>query len=925
VTLAADSDLTVEGPFLACIRVDGKEVRACLSDLSLGQLRKCRPVRSPRIYQHQQHMSGRWFSTTVGGFLEYERLLERDWMLLLDFDREVEWMCEQPMRLRYSKDGRQTSHVPDLLVWRDGVPELCDIKSAERLEDTEFLAQVRTMELACAEAGVGYRVLAEPDPQLLVNVRWLAGYREPPVDLDGERERMLSALSVGQSTIGELLSGAREPMLARPVLMHLLWTGEAMVDLSVAFCEDSHVWARSPGGGVMGSTWPLDVDGPRLIDGEAITVSAVDGAKVCGVTAGSERTRFVPTRAAQEPAHACNEEWRFGSVLLDAGALSDAQSCQAGELLGHLNEASFGYRSGDPGRPSPGEPRALFDPAHTTLGERLQAKAAELGCSASKLRQKRRNLERKGLAALVDGRATRSANGPEINPRLRAAILAEAEGLANASDVRKMQFRARVASRLARESGEPLVLPSSRQTFNRIVDKVLASTGLFRLPAKSRRSAQSAPSENLGSLVAERPGEYVAIDTTSLDVFAIDPFTFQWVRLDLTVALDLHTRSILTFRLTPFSTQGVDLALLLSDLLSPTPKDGRWPANVPYPYCGVPENLVLRAFELPADAALSPRPTVRPGTIVIDNGRNYQSVAFMAACEHLRINVQSARPYRGSDKGWIERLFRTLRERLLESLPGYTGQNVLARGKDVEADAVYFTHELEAIIGRWIALDYQRRPHDGLRVPEAPHLTLSPNEAYEEALARAGFLYVLPDRDLHLRLLPVQARVIGRAGVEITGLTYDSPALNPYRQRRSPLNELDGKWPIRLDPRDLGRVWFQDPRDERFHELSWRYAREVSRPFGASTLNYVKRLLVDASMQRPSEEEIATELAHLLHELSDEDLFRDRRARREAVRQAVIAEQRRAPARPAEVAVAPARPEPNGWSELQIPALELQQ
>ena len=79
-----------------------------------------------------------------------------------------------------------------------------------------------------------------------------------------------------------------------------------------------------------------------------------------------------------------------------------------------------------------------------------------------------------------------------------------------------MQFRARVASRLARESGEPLELPCSRQTFNRIVDEVLASTGLFRLPAKSRRSAQSAPSEDLGSLVAERPGEYVAIDTTEL-------------------------------------------------------------------------------------------------------------------------------------------------------------------------------------------------------------------------------------------------------------------------------------------------------------------------------------------------------------------------------------------------------------------------
>ncbi len=95
-----------------------------------------------------------------------------------------------------------------------------------------------------------------------------------------------------------------------------------------------------------------------------------------------------------------------------------------------------------------------------------------------------------------------------------------------------------------------------------------------------------------------------------------------------------------------------DLALLLSDLLSPTPVDGRWPADVPYPYCGLPQSLVLRAFELEEGTALCPRPTVRPGTVVIDRGRNYQSVTFMAACEQLRINVQSARPYRGSDKGW---------------------------------------------------------------------------------------------------------------------------------------------------------------------------------------------------------------------------------------------------------------------------------
>jgi putative transposase len=402
---------------------------------------------------------------------------------------------------------------------------------------------------------------------------------------------------------------------------------------------------------VTASRSPLCVGTRLTLAGDTVTVTSVEGAKVAGFDASGAPVAFVLTPVDAAPAQTLNEDWRFGSVLLDAGALSDAQLREAAELLAHLNEASFGYRSGDPGRPLPGEPRPQFDPVCTTLSARLEAKAAELGCSAERLRKRRRALQRNGVTALVDGRAARSATAPAIDERLRAAIVAEADGLADASDVRKMQFRARVAGRLARESGEPLALPGSRQTFNRMVDEVLAVTGLFRRPAKSRRSALSAPSEDLGSLVAERPGEFVAIDTTRLDVFAIDPFTFQWVGLDLTAALDVCTRSILAFRLTPFSTQGVDLVLLLSDLLSPTPVDGRWPADVPYPYCGVPENLVLRAFELPAGTPLAPRPTVRPGTVVIDRGRNYQSVTFMAACEYLRINVQSARPYRGSDNG----------------------------------------------------------------------------------------------------------------------------------------------------------------------------------------------------------------------------------------------------------------------------------
>jgi hypothetical protein len=245
VTSAVGTEFAVSGPFEAVVRSGSGEVRGVLAELPLDLLRRCVPIRSPGVRRGQRHMPGRWFSTTAGRFLEYESLLERDWMLLLDSDREVESICEQPLTLSYVRDGERARHVPDMLVWRAGRPELLDVKSGERLADRLFVAQVAATGMACAEAGFGYRVLSDPDQQVLMNVRWLAGFRERPPDPDGERPRMLSLLaSMSSVTIGELLAGAREAMLARPVLMHLLWCGEAIAELSAALDDESVVRGR---------------------------------------------------------------------------------------------------------------------------------------------------------------------------------------------------------------------------------------------------------------------------------------------------------------------------------------------------------------------------------------------------------------------------------------------------------------------------------------------------------------------------------------------------------------------------------------------------------------------------------------------------------------------------------------------------------
>ena len=129
-----------------------------------------------------------------------------------------------------------------------GDAELCDVKSEERLEDPEFRAQVGATGLACAEAGFGYRVLSEPDRQLLVNVRWLAGFRAPPADPDGERPRMRSALGGGGCTIAELLAGARRAGAGAPGADAHVVEGRCWL-IWRADRRGQRVWAPSGSGG----------------------------------------------------------------------------------------------------------------------------------------------------------------------------------------------------------------------------------------------------------------------------------------------------------------------------------------------------------------------------------------------------------------------------------------------------------------------------------------------------------------------------------------------------------------------------------------------------------------------------------------------------------------------------------------------------
>ncbi|MGC7242924.1 transposase, partial [Mycobacteroides abscessus subsp. massiliense] len=94
-----------------------------------------------------------------------------------------------------------------------------------------------------------------------------------------------------------------------------------------------------------------------------------------------------------------------------------------------------------------------------------------------------------------------------------------------------------------------------------------------------------------GKLRPTRPGEYVLMDTTRLDVFALDPLTLQWLQAELTVAMDWYTRCITGLRITPVSTKSVDAAATLYQTYRPPPTMESWPTHAVWPEHGIPRTV----------------------------------------------------------------------------------------------------------------------------------------------------------------------------------------------------------------------------------------------------------------------------------------------------------------------------------------------
>jgi hypothetical protein len=207
-------------------------VDTTLDQAVLGELAGSLPVREFRWHRGQRHYSGWYWSSTMQGLVAYESRLELARIMLADFDPDVTAIAGQPFRLIGADGARIRRHVPDiLLVMADGGAVVVDVKSPHKRDAPDVRAVMKWTRATVGLRGWGFEEWYGAPPDLLTNVRFLAGYRRPAV-IDESLIAGVRESADGPVTITDLeRSVAADSVLVRPVILHLLWTGELAADL----------------------------------------------------------------------------------------------------------------------------------------------------------------------------------------------------------------------------------------------------------------------------------------------------------------------------------------------------------------------------------------------------------------------------------------------------------------------------------------------------------------------------------------------------------------------------------------------------------------------------------------------------------------------------------------------------------------------
>lgn len=226
--------------------VNDRAVVQSIFDLTIPDGLTLQPVRRLGSYRGAPNRLGMYPIVREGRalFLCAESRLEMGWFRALDMDPLVTWMHAQPFAMYWRLGSKAVYHVPDLLVIRNGVPIVCDVKPEEHLARDPYAQMILDLTAATLKlVDVGYQWLADISPQASLTLRTVSRYKRANPHLAEQVARVAEARP---STAGGVFAQCDDLRDGYEVLMHLLASGTCRTDFNRAFHRATPLdWDRS--------------------------------------------------------------------------------------------------------------------------------------------------------------------------------------------------------------------------------------------------------------------------------------------------------------------------------------------------------------------------------------------------------------------------------------------------------------------------------------------------------------------------------------------------------------------------------------------------------------------------------------------------------------------------------------------------------
>jgi hypothetical protein len=207
-----------------------------LEAVQVGDLVHAHPLRDFSRRRGQSNKPVAVHTETTGDLVPCESRLERQLVLLADFDVRVTHIAAQPFTIEVPTGGAFSRHTPDFVVLGRGrVPLAIDVKTPHAAAEPATVERHEAVRAVLSQAGIAHVVWTGVSAVLTNNLALLSKSRVSD-DVMADYAPGLLAAATRATPVTDVVASVApaigDPAIALVVIRRLIWLHQLLIDLS---------------------------------------------------------------------------------------------------------------------------------------------------------------------------------------------------------------------------------------------------------------------------------------------------------------------------------------------------------------------------------------------------------------------------------------------------------------------------------------------------------------------------------------------------------------------------------------------------------------------------------------------------------------------------------------------------------------------